>query len=200
VEVAEDGSLRLVRVNPETGAERLAETVDTAGAAWLESWWPLASPGDRAELGCSRDEAWANAVGSLVAGLAVAIDYAHAKNARPPYGTLCGYRAGRVVAPVPDGSCDVTAHVALDACAAAGERAGATATVLTTQRAALRALDVKGSRPPYELARSDPQAYLQALQSASEAGELLDPGGLGGFGWLVQSVGDRRIPSALAGP
>jgi SAM-dependent MidA family methyltransferase len=91
---------------------------------------------------------------------------------------------------VPDGSRDLTAHVALDACAAAAAAtAGATGTLLTTQRAALRALGVHGTRPPRELASADPPAYLAALARAGQAAELTDPGGLGGFGWLVQSVG-----------
>jgi SAM-dependent MidA family methyltransferase len=200
VEVDEHGCARVVQVDADTGAERLAEPVDGESAAWLRRWWPLdgAAPGDRAEVGLARDAAWAAAVASLAAGVAVAIDYGHERAARPAYGTLCGYRYGRVVAPVPDGSCDLTAHVALDACAAAGKRAGAAATLLTTQRAALRALGVDGSRPPYELAQTDPQAYLQALSSAGEAAELLDPSGLGGFQWLVQARGGWPIPQPLA--
>jgi SAM-dependent MidA family methyltransferase len=200
VEVDGDGTVRLVEVEPDTGVERLGEPVGDVDEAWLQTWWPLdrAAPGDRAEVGRIRDEAWAAAVGSLASGIALTADYAHLRSGRPVDGTLCGYRAGRAVAPVPDGRCDLTAHVALDACAAAGQRAGATATSLTTQRAGLRAFGVDGSRPPYELALADPPAYLRALQSASEAGELLDPGGLGGFGWLVQSVGACAIPPALA--
>jgi SAM-dependent MidA family methyltransferase len=202
VEADEHGCARMVEVDTGTGAERLADPVCGETAAWLRTWWPLdgAAPGDRAEVGLRRDEAWAAAVASLSAGLAVAVDFGHERGSRPAYGTLCGYRAGRVVPPLPDGSCDVTAHVALDACAAAGERAGATATLLTTQRVALRALGVDGSRPPYELARTDPPAYLRALASAGEAAELLDHSGLGGFGWLMQAVGDRPIPSPLMSP
>ncbi|MYS43043.1 hypothetical protein GTY23_17755, partial [Streptomyces sp. SID5998] len=64
--------------------------------------------------------AWAGAVSRLRRGLAVAVDYAHTAADRPPFGTLTGFRDGRETAPVPDGSCDLTAHVALDACAAAG--------------------------------------------------------------------------------
>ena len=46
------------------------------------------------------------------------------------------------------------------------------------------------SPPPVELARADPVGYAGALAAAGEAAELLDPAGLGGFWWLVQSVGD----------
>jgi SAM-dependent MidA family methyltransferase len=113
------------------------------------------------------------------------------------YGTLTGYRDGATVPAVPDGSCDVTAHVALDACAVAGEAAGATGTLLTTQRDALRALGLTGARPPLELARRDPGGYLVALGAAGEDAELIDPGGLGGFGWLVQTAG-IPIPAPLA--
>ncbi|MEV7908263.1 hypothetical protein AB0P04_42380, partial [Streptomyces anulatus] len=81
----------------------------------------------------------------------------------------------------------ITAHVALDACAAAGEGAGAATTVLTTQREALRALGVTGARPSLDLAGRDPGGYLRALARASEEAELIAPGGLGDFGWLSQT-------------
>ncbi len=117
------GTARRVDVR-EDGSERLGAPVTGADARWLERWWPLREPGTRAEIGWPRDEAWAAAVGTLAAGLAVAVDYAHRAEARPPYGTLTGFREGREVAPVPDGSCDITAHVALDACAAAAASPG----------------------------------------------------------------------------
>lgn len=115
-----DGIDRYVLVRTADGAERLGEPVTGADAAWLRRWWPSAGPGSRAEIGRPRDEAWARAVSTLSAGLAVAVDYAHVRQSRPPFGTLTGFRAGREVRPVPDGSCDLTSHVALDACAAAG--------------------------------------------------------------------------------
>jgi SAM-dependent MidA family methyltransferase len=187
----------VVEVDPATGQERVGDEPPADDLAWLDRWWPIAEPGDRAEIGRLRDEAWSAAIGSLTRGLAVAIDYAHDRGARPVYGTLCGYRGGRAVPPVPDGSCDITAHVALDACAAAGETAGATATLRTTQRDGLRALGVRGARPSLELAHAAPRAYLQKLQHAGAEAELLDPGGLGGFGWLVQGVG-VPLPDPLA--
>jgi SAM-dependent MidA family methyltransferase len=231
------GVPRLVLVTDD-GTERLGEPVTGADADWLARWWPLpAEEGLRAEIGLPRDLAWASVVDRVVRGLAVAVDYAHTVDARPPFGTLTGFREGRETAPVPDGSCDITAHVALDACAAAptthtplstswdtartpgtrartpldvpqspactppgtaqrpssGERTLSAARLLT-QRAALRALDITGARPPLALASTDPTAYVRALASAGEAAELTAPGGLGDFGWLLQPVG---IPDPL---
>lgn len=190
VDVAEmtPAGARLVLVDPATGEERLGPAPTPEDLAWLERWWPLRSAGERAEIGRPRDEAWASVIGRLAAGTAVAVDYAHLAGGRPAFGTLAGYRDGSLVPAVPDGSCDLTAHVALDACAAAGERAGATATTLTTQREALRDLGVTGGRPPIALASSDPAGYVRALGRAGEEAELIDPAGLGGFGWLSQVV------------
>ncbi|MCW2946315.1 MAG: hypothetical protein JWR24_3032, partial [Actinoallomurus sp.] len=143
VELTGDGP-QLVIVDPRTGAELPGPAPAPEDADWLERWWPLREPGDRAEIGRHRCTAWASVIERLRGGLALAIDYAHERGKRPVYGTLTGYRDGRCVSPVPDGSCDITAHVALDACADAGVAAGASATLLTTQRAALRALGLRG--------------------------------------------------------
>ncbi|MDX3456293.1 SAM-dependent methyltransferase [Streptomyces sp. ME02-8801-2C] len=190
VEVAEvdaAGTARVVLVRRD-GTERLGEPVTGADARWLERWWPLPpEPGPRAEIGLPRDTAWAAARETVERGLAVAVDYAHTAGARPPFGTLTGFRGGRESAPVPDGSCDLTAHVALDACAGPGAR-------LLTQREALHALGVTGGRPPLSLASTDPAAYVRALAGAGEAAELTAPGGLGDFGWLVEP---RGIPDPL---
>lgn len=191
VEVDSAGVPRLVLVR-EDGVERLGEPVGGEDAEWLARWWPLApEEGLRAEVGLPRDRAWAAAVASLGRGLAVAVDYAHLAGARPPFGTLTGFREGRETAPVPDGSCDITAHVALDACLGASAPPGAR---LLSQREALHALGVTGGRPPLSLATTDPMAYVRALASAGEAAELTATGGLGDFGWLVQPVG---IPNPL---
>ncbi|MFE9443748.1 SAM-dependent methyltransferase [Streptomyces sp. NPDC006602] len=192
VEIAEADSAgipRLVLVRRD-GRERLGEPVSGAEAEWLARWWPLsAEEGTRAEIGLPRDEAWASAVATVGRGLAVAVDYAHTAHARPPFGTLTGFREGRETAPVPDGSCDITAHVALDACALPGGR-------VLTQRDALRALDISGARPPLALASTQPAAYVRALASAGEAAELTASGGLGDFGWLLQPVGIQPARAA----
>ncbi|WP_345044656.1 SAM-dependent methyltransferase [Streptomyces sannanensis] len=186
-EADEDGIPRYVLVRTD-GEERLGDPVTGADAEWLDRWWPLADrPCARAEIGRPRDEAWERAVGTLDAGLAVAVDYTHVRAARPPFGTLTGFRAGREVPPVPDGTCDITSHVALDACAAVVSGAE-----LLTQREALRRLGVSGERPPLALASTDPAAYVRALAGAGEAAELTARGGLGDFGWLMQPVRARR--------
>ncbi|MBV2354624.1 SAM-dependent methyltransferase [Streptomyces sp. J2-1] len=197
-EVDAAGVARQVLVAPD-GTEQPGAPVSGADAAWLARWWPLPpEEGLRAEIGHPRDLAWAAAVGRVARGLAVAVDYAHTAAARPPFGTLTGFRAGQETAPVPDGSCDITAHVALDACAEAARTAAPTAhspapapptARLHTQRAALHALGVTPARPPLALATTDPTAYLRALTTTGEAAELTDPAGLGGFTWLVQGVG-----------
>ncbi|MEV6131322.1 SAM-dependent methyltransferase [Streptomyces violaceusniger] len=191
VDVAEtdaDGVPRRVEVDLAAGdgTERLGDPVNGEDAAWLARWWPLADaePGLRAEIGHPREAAWEGAVRALRAGLAVAVDYGHERAARPLFGTLTGFREGREVRPVPDGSCDLTAHVAMDACAAAaGPGAG-----LMTQREALRALGLDARRPPLALASTDPTAYVRALGAAGEAAELTDPAGLGAFTWLHHPV------------
>lgn len=181
---ATDAGPRVVEVRAD-GAERLAGPPDPEDRRWLQRWWPLAEVGDRAEVGRTRDVAWAGAVARLARGVALAVDYA-AVPARDLAGTLTGYRAGRQVAPVPDGSCDVTAHVLFESCAAAVDAP----TVLLQQRDALRKLGVSGRRPAYG---ADPVGYLHALSAAGEAAELLDPSGLGGFTWLLQAC-DVPLP------
>jgi len=194
-ELTPDGP-RLVLVETDSGAERPGPPPRPADLAWSRAWWPLHAPGDRAELGRTRCQAWAGVIRRISRGLAVAADYGHLCAGRPRQGTLTGYRDGRVVRAIPDGSRDITAHVALDACAAAGRAAGATATVLTTQRQALRALGVTGRRPPLAQGGDDPMGYARALCQASQEAELIDAHGLGAFGWLVQAV-DLNLPASL---
>ncbi|MFF0253070.1 SAM-dependent methyltransferase, partial [Micromonospora zamorensis] len=149
----------------------------------------------RAEIGRARDEAWANAVRQISQGLAVAVDYGHLSGDRPVDGTLTGYRGGRQVPPVPDGSSDVTAHVAMDSVASAGSEVARCAYSLVLQREALRALGADGGRPPLSLAGTDPAGYVRALAAASAVAELTDPAGLGGHWWLRQPVGIPHEPA-----
>jgi SAM-dependent MidA family methyltransferase len=187
----------VVQVDPATGTERPHGPPGPEDLAWIRAWWPLRACGERAEVGRTRCAAWAGLIRGIDRGVAVAADYGHVRATRPACGTLAGYLEGRAVPAVPDGSRDITAHVALDACAAAGTAAGAGETVLTTQRAALRALGLRARRPPLVLAARDPEGYARALCQASQDAELVDPEGLGGFGWLIQAVG-MTLPGPLA--
>lgn len=184
---------RAILVDPVTGAESTGPPVDGDAARWLAQWWPAVS-GWRAEIGLPRDAAWAAAVATVHRGVALAVDYGHLRTHRPPAGTLTGYRAGRQVPPVPDGSCDLTAHVAFDSVAAAGARVAGLPYALMRQRDAVRELGVDGSRPPLALATTDPAGYVRALATASAAAELTDPAGLGGHWWLLQPVGVTLAP------
>lgn len=184
-EVDRDGRARRVLVDPATGRESLGADLDAADQVWVARWWPSPKPGDRVEVGWPRDVAWADAVSRVRRGCALAVDYGHLRSDRPRLGTLTGFRGGRQISPVPDGSCDVTAHVAVDAAAAAAGHPYR----IVSQREALRGLGVNGERPPLDLARTDPAGYLRALSSAGAAAELTDPVGLGGHWWLLHELG-----------
>lgn len=168
---------RVVEVRPD-GEERLGGPAQPQLLAWARQWWPRSR---RVEVGLSRDEAWSAAVARVRRGAAVAVDYGHTAADRRT--TLTGYRDGHLVAPTPDGSCDLTAHVALDSCAAA------TGARVLSQREALTLLGISATRPDRLLADADPRGYLELLQTAGTARELLDPRGMGSFGWLVRPVG-----------
>jgi len=181
-----DGALRYALVDRDSGEESPGEPLTPADAAWVQRWWP---GGTRVELGGPRDAAWAEAVGSLLGGVAVTVDYGHLRDRRPVAGTLTGFFAGRSAPTIPNGAADITAHVAIDATRAAGEAVGGQGALLLTQREALTRLGVDGSRPPIDLAHRDPQAYIRGLSGATQAAELTDPDGLGGHFWIVQPVG-----------
>ena len=175
-ELDSGGKLRKVLVDAATGGEQLGDPVSGTDLRWCQRFWPVdaLAPGDRVEIGEPRDAAWDNLVSRLESGLAIAVDYGHTVDTRPAPGTLTGFKAGRQVLPVPDGSCDLTAHVAMDSL---------THDELIDQRSALLQLGVSGRLPRNDLARSNPPAYLQALGAASAAAALTARGGLGDFLW-----------------
>jgi len=195
LEVDEGGTTRVVHVDPHTGEETpgsalTSSSVPKSLAEWCASWWPLdpAEPGVRAEVGTSRDAAWADVVRRVQHGLAIAVDYGHTAEDRPPFGSLRSYLNGDEVDVLPDGSRDVTAHVAVDAVASTvGAR-------VLRQRDALRILGVSGSRPDLELATVDPARYVQELSLATEAAELTATNGLGGFYWIVSATSGLDSP------
>lgn len=170
---------RVVEVSP-SGQESLGGPASDDALEWAARWWPQ---GRRVEVGLARDQAWASAVAQVRRGLAVAVDYGHVLGDRGTWGdrrpTLTGWLRGRPVHPVPDGSCDITAHVALDSLQGR----------LISQQEALGLLGIRSDPPPRSLADSDPRGYLSQLATAASAAELLDRRGLGAYGWVVVPVG-----------
>jgi SAM-dependent MidA family methyltransferase len=179
-EVDDEGRLRHRLVEPTTGTESWGPPVSGDELAWAGRHWSTTTAGDRVEVGTTRDAAWADLLTRVRSGLAVAVDYGHTGGDRPAQGTLAAYREGVQVDPVPDGTRDLTAHVAMDSLDHDD---------LLDQRTLLRSLGLDGRLPPNEQAAQDPQAYLRALESASAAAALTDLGGFGGFWWAVKAVG-----------
>ena len=183
-EVVAAGRLAVVLVDPTTGEESTGAPPSPEELAWCDRHWPVdALPvGARVEVGTTRDDAWRDLTARVRHGILVAVDYGHTRAARPTYGTLAAYRDGAQVTPVPDGSCDLTAHVAVDALEH---------DTLASQREALHDLGVRGDTPDVGLARTDPAGYLTALAHSSAAAALTDPGGFGGFAWALRRVSHR---------
>jgi SAM-dependent MidA family methyltransferase len=179
-EVDDEGRLRHRLVEPDTGTEGWGPPVAGDVLAWAGHHWFTTTPGDRVEIGTTRDAAWQDLLARVRSGVAIAVDYGHTGGDRPAQGTLAAYREGVVVDPVPDGTCDLTAHVAMDSLDHDD---------LLDQRTLLRGLGVDGRVPPHELAQRDPQGYLRGLERASAAAALTDPGGFGGFLWAVKELG-----------
>jgi SAM-dependent MidA family methyltransferase len=178
-ELDPDGTARVVHVDPVSGEERLGPELGDADRLWAQAHWPSTTPGDRLEVGRTRDEAWSDLVSRVASGLLVAVDYGHVATERPSAGTLTAYRRGVQTEPVPDGTMDLTAHVAVDTLDA--DEVG-------RQRDLLRELGVRGATPPHALAATDPIGYLRALERAAAEAELIRPGGFGDFWWAVKRV------------
>ena len=181
---------REVLAVPETGGvwgERPGDPLGGEDLAWAERW--LADDRlTRAEIGLPRDRAAADLLSRVRSGLVVVVDYGHTTADRPGNGTLTGFRSGREVEPVPDGRCDVTAHVAVDALAATLQASTGRAVEPQRQWEVLRELLDDPTEPvPHALASSDPAAYLAAVARRS-ALTALTTGALGDFWWLVAEV------------
>lgn len=172
-----DGTWRHVLV-ARSGAEAPGPPVEGAELGWLTRHLPDRVA--RAEIGLPRDTAYADLVSRVRTGAVLVIDYGHTARSRPETGTLTGYRDGTQVPPVPDGSCDLTAHVAMDSLGC--DR-------LRSQREAL--LDLLGPvpLPPHALSRTDPAAYLRLLTRSNAAATLTASAGLGGFWWAMSHPG-----------
>jgi SAM-dependent MidA family methyltransferase len=178
VERDDRGVTRIVLV--EDGTESLGPSLtdtDAAAGTWLETWWPLTEPGQRAVIGLPRDDAARDLARRMTGGTLLLIDYGHDRRDRPFLGGIRCYREGRQVQVALDGSADVTAPVAVDsvAQAVAGHR--------LTQAEALSRLGVTVPTG----------GSLDDLARAGRVRELLDPSGLGGYTWIVTGSGTSPL-------
>jgi len=172
------------------GTETLGPVVEGDDLAWAERWLDGAV---RGEVGLTREAALADLLSRVQTGLVVVVDYGHETVDRPVHGTLTGFRGGREVPPVPDGSCDLTAHLAIDALRASLARA------VETHRQRDLLTDLLGDPAPpvpHDLASTDPAAYLAALARRSALATLTG-GALGDFWWLLVPVPRPAPPPGL---
>lgn len=192
VEVDDRGTRRLVLVDVETGRESLGPALsDTAavrdygfderGIEWLDRWWPTSHDGARAEVGIPRDDAWRLCTDLVHEGLAIMVDYTHTRETRDSRGTLGGYVGGRRVPPIPDGRCNITAHVAVDSLAAVSPM---TRCRMRSQRDALAQVRLHGD----SLARLRTEGRLATLRAAN---------GLGNFTWLEHHAQALSRPDTM---
>ncbi len=150
--------------------------LDPDSQAWADRWWP---DGERAEIGLTRDRAWAALIDAVAraGGSALMVDYGHQRDARPEQGTLAAYRGGRAVEPRPRPDTNLTAHVAVDAVQSAGEARGARTVLLARQAAVVAQLRPRQTGPVDPVTDLAQRSQWDALQS---------PGIWGSFWWLLQ--------------
>lgn len=173
-----EGVWRTVQVSDDA-AERLGPPVDGADLQWLQRHWPAGNDTARAEVGRSREAAYNDLRRRVTSGLLVVVDYGHVRAHRPVGGTLTGYRDGVRCEPRPDGSTDITAHVAVDTLGC---------DELVQQHELFERLGLRPPNPPIDLAHSDPATYLGQVAARSTYAHLTAPGGLGDFWWAVSTI------------
>ena len=156
------------------GSEELGAEVAGPDLQWLAAHVP--NYVERAEIGRPRDTAYSSLVSRVSRGVVLAVDYGHTRATRPVAGSLTGFREGTQVSPVPDATCDLTAHVAIDSLGADH---------LSTQREAIHDLLGSAELPDHALSRTDPAGYLRALGRTNALATLTATHGLGGFWWAM---------------
>lgn len=170
----------------------------SADLEWLRRWAPPAAA--TVEVGLARDEFWSALVDALPRGVALAVDYGFSPQdvtGTPDLpATLTGFRSGRQLPPVADGSCDLTAHVRFDSLAERVDRSRGQGSRLLRQREALPKYGSAAQRPPLAMASSDPAGYLRGLELHGRWQELTDPDGLGAFYWLITEVRASAVDAA----
>ena len=147
----------------DSGLEQAGPRLESEELAWADRWWP---GGERAEIGVTRDRAWAELI-RLVrkrGGCALMIDYGHTAERRPVGGSLAAYRDGRALEPAVGTGANLTAHVAVDAVRTAGEALGATTTFCGLQSEVVPEL-LQVDTHPDPLVDLDRRSQYSALSS-----------------------------------
>ncbi|MGB3828034.1 MAG: SAM-dependent methyltransferase [Ornithinimicrobium sp.] len=181
------GQWRRQDVEVSTGDTHPGEPVTVAELAWLERWAIDAGAVQTrvAEVGISRDHSFLDLLGRVEQGLVVAVDYGHRSSDVPAEGTLTGYRVGRAMAPLPDGSMDLTAHVHIDSLVESARHHPGVSVTLGRQRDVLNDLLGPPRMPAHATARTRPAAYLHAVAEHNAHRVLLERGGFGDFWWVL---------------
>lgn len=161
------------------GRERPGSLLAGEELGWVEQWWPNA---DRAEVGLTRDRAWAHLVAAVrpVGGSALLVDYGHRSGQRPEAGSLIGFQRGRRVCAIPQPDRNLSASVAIDAVRAAGEAAGARTRLCRPQAEVVA--ELWPATDP-----TDPTDPLAELVERSHRTAMTSPRGWGAHWWLWQS-------------
>lgn len=168
------------------GRESLGAPLVGADLSWVRRWWP---DGPRAEIGLTRDRAWAQLVAAVLphGGSALLVDYGHRLGERPQAGSLAAYRQGRRVPVVASPQLNLTAHVAIDAVRAAGEAAGARTHWCRPQAEVVTELWPTAGVSPDPDPDPDPQDPVADLVQRSHRAALSSPAVWGSQWWLWQS-------------
>jgi SAM-dependent MidA family methyltransferase len=180
-----DGAL--VEVDAD-GRERSVDRNDDR-IAWCDRWWP---DGEVIEVGVRRDAAWASLARQVRSGFAIAIDYGHTIDQRPSDDTIAAFAGGRSAEQALDGTVNVTAHVAMDACAAAVIASGDCDTALLMQSLALAPFAPQWGND------AGPRGQLLRAASRTRFNELVATDGLGAHRWLVHAF-DVPLPESWSG-
>lgn len=184
VETDDNGVWRVVTVARD-GTEEHGRWLTGPDLHWVKSFAPRGAK--RVEVGRTRDLAWLDLLDRVRTGVVVVVDYGNMRGTRPAHGTLTGYRDGRQVDPVPDGTCDLTAHVAFDSLMS--DYPDDVTVDLMAQRDWLFTLLGEPTSPvPHELATTRPTAYLEALSQRAALNALTAWPGLGEFRWAVAHI------------
>ena len=166
------------------GDEVVDGPVEPSDARWLQRWAGDARLADRVEIGRPRDEIAVALASHLTCGRLIIIDYATSADQRRrlhPDGTLTGYRNGHQCRPRPDGTMNLTAHVAIDSVVEALSSVGHVRLGTVADAADRHLVESHGSSAGPDGGHGPPVLpFAERMRWA----RVRDRGSWGGFAWL----------------